>query len=61
LKLFHFFKKEFFETDREEEEEEDTKLFWESFGSWEDSRSSEEIISDIYSSRKSENRVISIS
>ena len=58
LKLVHFFKEEFFDSDPQEEE--DTKLFWESFGSWKDDRSSEEILSDIYSSRMSENREIQL-
>lgn len=32
---------------------EDEELFWESFGSWEDTKSVEELIDEIYKSRKS--------
>ena len=34
-------------------EDEDRQRFWASFGSWEDDRTAEEIIEDIYKSRKS--------
>ena len=39
-------------------EDESTKLFWESFGCWKDDRTAEEIIKDIYESRKSSKRDI---
>ncbi|MEW6620737.1 MAG: hypothetical protein AB1422_15615 [bacterium] len=32
---------------------EETKLFWDSFGSWKDERDEEEIVKDIYETRKS--------
>lgn len=57
LKLIHFLKKEVLEI---EEREEDLKLFWESFGSWKDDRTPEEIIQEIYKSRKSTIREIQL-
>ncbi len=54
IRLFHFLKKEIFT--RPNHTEEETKLFWESFGSWQDYRSAEEIIEDIYTSRTSNER-----
>lgn len=57
LKLVHFLKKEVLET---EEREEDLKLFWDSFGSWKDDRTPEEIIQEIYKSRKSSIREIQL-
>ena len=51
LKLIHFLKEEIFEVKKRKEE--DFRLFWESFGSWKDERSPEEIIKEIYASRKS--------
>lgn len=41
------------ETGKIIEDGEETKLFGESFGSWEDNRTAEEIIKDIYESRRS--------
>ncbi len=58
LKLFHFLKEEMF--DVEEREEDNIRLFWESFGSWEDDRSTDEIIDEIYASRKSTGREIQL-
>ncbi|MDM8525324.1 hypothetical protein QUF80_18290 [Desulfococcaceae bacterium HSG8] len=43
-----------------EESEEDMQLFWESFGSWKDKRTTEEIIKDIYGSRRSVERRIQL-
>ncbi len=57
LKLIHFLKREVLER---EEREEDLKLFWESFGSWKDDRTPEEIIQEIYKSRKSAVREIQL-
>ena len=54
LKLLHFFKQEFFGSG--EPPDEDLRLFWESFGSWQDSRTAEEIIRDIYGSRTTTER-----
>lgn len=56
LKLIHFLKEEILETD--EPKEEDIRLFRESFGSWEENKTSEEIIQEIYKSRESTTRVI---
>ena len=39
-----------------EQSDEDLRLFWESFGSWQDNRTTEEIIADIYMSRTSTER-----
>ena len=54
LRLIHFLKEEIFKVERREDN--DLRLFWESFGSWEDERSPEEIINEIYASRKSTER-----
>lgn len=58
LKLVHFFKDEILGIAKGKED--DLQLFWESFGSWKDERSAEEIIKEIYSSRKSTNRDIQL-
>lgn len=39
---------------------EETRSFWESFGSWEDDRTAEQIIKDIYESRRSTSRNIKL-
>jgi len=39
-------------------DEEDLRLFWQSFGSWQDERSAEAIIKEIYASRISTERDI---
>ena len=57
LKLVHFLKKEALE---KEGREEDLKLFWESFGSWKDDRTPDEIIQELYKSRKSSVREIQL-
>lgn len=57
LKLVHFLKKEVLE---KEGREEDLKLFWESFGSWKDDRTPDEIIQELYKSRKSSVREIQL-
>jgi hypothetical protein len=44
------------ETNKFNGDEEETRLFWDSFGSWQDDRTSEEIITDIYQSRRSTSR-----
>ena len=49
LKIIHFLKEEIFQV--ESAKGEDLELFWESFGSWQDERSTEEIIQDVYESR----------
>ena len=54
LKLIHFLKEEIFGVEKRKEE--DLRLFWESFGSWKDERPPEEIINEIYASRKSTER-----
>jgi hypothetical protein len=56
LKLIHFLKEEIFGAQKARNN--DLQSFWTSFGSWEDERSPEEIISEIYSSRKSTSREI---
>ena len=58
LKLIHFFKDEILEIEKRKEE--DLQLFWESFGSWKDERPPEEIIKEIYASRKSTDRDIQL-
>jgi len=58
LKLIRFLKEEILETGKEEET--NLKLFWESFGSWQDERSAEDIIRDIYESRKSSTRDVQL-
>jgi len=59
LKMIHFLKKEILHTGSEEGGG-DLRLFWESFGSWADERSAEEIIHEIYESRKSSSRDIQL-
>lgn len=54
LNLIHFLKEEIFGVEKRKEE--DLRLFWESFGSWKDERPPEEIINEIYASRKSTER-----
>ena len=58
LKIIHFFKEEILQTEREKGK--DLQMFWESFGSWQDERSAEEIIHEIYESRKSSGRDIQL-
>ncbi len=58
LKMIHFLKEEILQVDRGKGE--DLELFWESFGSWQDQRSTEEIIRDINESRKSTVRDIQL-
>jgi len=58
LKLIHFLKAEIF--GKEKREEEDLQLFWKSFGSWKDERPPEEIIREVYESRKSTSRDIQL-
>jgi hypothetical protein len=58
LKIIHFLKEEIFQI--ESAKGEDLELFWESFGSWQDERSTEEIIQDVYESRKSTTRAIQL-
>lgn len=41
------------ESDQEKQTDADSRVFWESFGSWQDERTAEKIIEDIYSSRTS--------
>ena len=55
IKFLHFLKQEIFGL--EESPDEDLQLFWESFGSWQDTRTAEEIIRDIYASRTSTERI----
>lgn len=54
LKLIHFFKEEILVIAKRKDE--NLKLFWKSFGSWRDKRSAEEIIKEIYKSRKATTR-----
>jgi hypothetical protein len=58
LKIIHFLKEEIFQI--ESAKGEDLELFWESFGSWQDERSTEEIIQEVYESRKSTTRAIQL-
>ena len=58
LKMIHFLKKEILQI--ESSKEEDLDMFWESFGGWQDKRTSEEIIDEIYESRKSTIREIQL-
>lgn len=58
LKMIHFLKEEIFQI--ESAQGEDLEMFWESFGSWQDQRSTEELIRDIYESRKSTVRDIQL-
>ena len=58
LKLIHFIKNEVFEV--KSRKEEDLQLFWASFGSWKDERTPEDIIKEIYASRKSTDRDIQL-
>ena len=58
LKLIHFFKEEILQ--KEHENRDDLQAFWDSFGSWQDERSPEEIIREIYESRQSTNRDIQL-
>jgi hypothetical protein len=58
LKLVHFLKTEIF--DVEKQDAEDLRLFWESFGGWQDHRTAEEIIADIYASRTSTERELQL-
>jgi hypothetical protein len=45
-------------TDKTLSDPQETKLFWESFGSWQDNRIPEEIIEEIYMKRISDKRDI---
>ena len=47
---------QFFKEILGEKAAEDSKSFWGSFGSWEDERTAEEIIGDIYQSRQARKR-----
>ena len=58
LKMIHFLKEEILQVDIAGSE--DSEIFWESFGSWKDERQAEEIIRDLYKSRKSANRDIQL-
>ncbi len=49
--MMNEYKKE--NTPPEKQENIEASLFWESFGSWQDERSADEIVRDIYESRKS--------
>ncbi len=57
IKLINFVKREVLDPEKKES---DDKAFWESFGSWKDDRSSEEIIDAIYKSRKSSGNKIEL-
>ncbi|MCK4389420.1 MAG: hypothetical protein KAV83_04180 [Desulfobacterales bacterium] len=58
LKLIHFLKEEILQI--ESVKGEDLEMFGESFGSWQDERSPEEIIHETYESRKSTSRDIQL-
>lgn len=58
LKIIHFLKEEIFQP--ESAKGKDLELFWESFGSWQDDRSAEVIIQDVYESRKSTMRAVQL-
>jgi hypothetical protein len=49
-----------YESEQDEQTDEDSRLFWESFGSWQDERTAEKIIEDIYSSRTSTERELQL-
>jgi hypothetical protein len=53
IKFIHSVKNDISNGNDSKEEGEDLKLFWQSFGSWQDNRSAEEIIQEIYESRQS--------
>lgn len=57
IKIIHFLKEEILQNKNHEE---DLQLFWKSFGSWQDERSAEEIIHEIYESRKSSSKDIKL-
>ncbi|EFI33097.1 hypothetical protein Dthio_PD0412 [Desulfonatronospira thiodismutans ASO3-1] len=58
IKMIQFLKKEVLQHDKPEDE--DYLEFWDSFGSWKDERTAEEIIKDIYETRRSSSRDISL-
>lgn len=58
IKMIQFLKKEVLQHDMPEDE--DYQEFWDSFGSWQDERTAEEIIKDIYETRRSSSRDISL-
>ena len=58
LKLIHFLKEEILQINSEKGE--NLEMFRESSGSWQDERSPEEIIHEIYESRKSTSRDIQL-
>jgi hypothetical protein len=49
-----------YESEQDEQTDEDSRLFWESFGSWQDERTAETIIEEIYSSRTSTERELQL-
>lgn len=58
IKMTQFLKKEVLKSDKPEGE--DYQEFWDNFGSWQDERTAEEIIRDIYETRRSSSRDISL-
>lgn len=58
LKLIHFLKENILGAG--EKPDSDIQAFWSSFGSWEDERSPEDIVDEIYSSRRSTSREVSL-
>ena len=58
IKMIQFLKKEVLQHDKPKDE--DYQEFWDSFGSWQDERTAEEIIKDIYETRRSSSRDISL-
>jgi hypothetical protein len=38
----------------------DSRLFWESFGSWQDERSAKEIVSEVYKTRRSRTKDVQL-
>ena len=58
IKMIKFFKKEVLQVDKHKDEE--SREFWDSFGSWQDERTAKEIVRDIYETRRSSSRDIKL-
>ena len=58
LKFVHFFKQELLKPTGQEDK--DAQLFWQSYGSWKDERPAEDIILDLYESRRSSARNVEL-
>lgn len=58
LRIVHFLKKEVLQVTRHKHE--DDRQFWDSFGSWQDERSAQDIVKEMYETRKSSSRDIQL-